>query len=241
MKECIFTQDFFSMKHLYIFLSCFLFLQINFSFAQTNVYQPFPNDSAVWYYQFQNTPSSQYYLKELLGDTMINALTYKKEYYQQWNPNINFHYIGGIRQDIPNEKIYYINLSGVEHDISVNQHLMVGDIFPGGNDTIVSIDSVLVGTKYHKQYNYRDSTNRAFYVKGSYIVGVGTSGWGGPESDTILWCFSVNNVLLYHLPPSPSLCPSLLLSVNEEKINENYIFISPNPTNGKFTIQMDNG
>ena len=125
--------------------------------GQTNVYHPFPTDSAVWFYITSNLSGNQYDYYQWLGDTIINSVSYKKESRKQ--NSSSYSYIGGIRQDIPNEKIYKIDLSGVEKDISINQYLNVGDtlpfaILPGDTSIITSIDSVQIGANYHKRYNF---------------------------------------------------------------------------------------
>lgn len=234
------------MKPVYIFFFCFLFLQINFSFAQTNVYQPFPNDSARWFYIDQNgstyPPTTQYDLIEWIGDTVINSTTYKKQYSQHWNPNTNLHYSGGIRQNIPNEKIYEIDLNGVEHDISISQHLMVGDTFSYNlpYSIIHAVDSALIGTEYHKRYYIRydfDTSNINPMGGQWYIVGVGMVTDFGPEWANDLWCFSVDNILLIGNPLNPA-CYSTL-AVNEQKSDVNKILIGPNPSNGIFIIKSE--
>ena len=145
-------------------------------------------------------------------------------------------YTGGIRQDISNEKIYKINLSNVEQDISVNQHLVVNDTFStAGFDTLIisSIDSVLIGTKYHKQYHYKSFGTYA--DSGAYVVGVGEVWRYGFEGTSNLGCFSVNNTNLYGSAP---FCQ--ITSVNELFINKNKISISPNPFCSQTVLQTDN-
>jgi hypothetical protein len=227
------------MKKLYTII---LFASIFFSAnAQTNVYQPFPNDSAVWFSINTNgtnyPPSPQYNLTEWLGDTVINSIHYTKQFSSQ-NFTI-FTYSGGIRQDIPNEKIFHVDFSGVEHDISFNQHLVVGDTFPttsfytGHGDIISRIDSILIGTKYHKEYIFKNMINNL--DSGAYLVGVGDLWWTWPEGDNSLSCFSVDNINLLGGAPY---CQ--VVSVSELSIYENSFTISPNPTNGKFQINNNN-
>src|SRR5437870_4412127 len=125
--------------------------------AHGQTYEPYPNDSAMWQYNYQtNMTTANYSATEWLGDTIINSKTYTKVFSSSstppsnyWTITANMQFTGsGIRQDIPNEKIYSVNVAtGVETDISINQHLVVGDTFststcPYRPLTIISIDSV---------------------------------------------------------------------------------------------------
>ncbi len=213
------------MKKYLLILTTFISLAV--AHGQTNVYQPFPTDSASWFYEYVNggTPhSTSYSFGEWLGDTTINSILYKKTYVQQWN-SAGLHYTGGIRQDIANEKIYEIFPNGVELDVSLSQHLIIGDtlhvLLCNGAMIITSIDSVKVGTKFHKRYNAKCTDSIA---KGSYIVGVGEENWSSSEYAETLLCFSVGNINQYGLAPY---CK--LVSINELSINKNQISIFPNP------------
>src|ERR1051326_2904580 len=120
------------MKYFYAFLFSFTFLQNNF--AQTNVYQPYPSDSVLWLYVYQtNIQGPTYTVIQWLGDTIINSKSYKKIFKgtnaNPYTANNNLQYAGGVRQDIPNEKIYQIDLTGTEKDISISRNLIVGDTF----------------------------------------------------------------------------------------------------------------
>ena len=228
------------MKKLYAII---LFALVFFSAdAQTNVYHPFPSDSTVWVYHTYTPQNNDYdeYI-QLLGDTKINSIAYKKEFHRYSYSPPGWAFSGWIRQDIPNKKIYLLDYYGVEHDVSVSQYLIVGDtlpIFSNGfsfpycpplpYDTIkiISIDSVKIGTKFHKRYNCNFSV--------TYIVGVGMEGifLSNPTQSIDLTCFSVDNVSQYGFAT-----PCGLVSVNEFSINENSITIYPNPTSGVFTIK----
>jgi len=104
-------------------------VEIKLSYTQTNVYQPFPLDSAVWAREYGTNYGTTYTKETWLGDTIINSHTYTKRYNSNYPFTLNT-YGGGVRQDIPNEKVYYIDLNGIETDISVNQHLDSGDVVP---------------------------------------------------------------------------------------------------------------
>src|SRR5581483_886357 len=99
--------------------------------GQTNAYQPWPADSAAWL--FENYPNISipnppvYYPRTVwLGDTIINAKNYTKVFSCNGFSSTSYTYSGGVRQDIPNEKLYKIGTSGTEYEVFNNQHLVIG-------------------------------------------------------------------------------------------------------------------
>jgi hypothetical protein len=206
--------------------------------TQTNVYQPFPQDSAVWLYIFSTPSGETWTYTKWLGTTVINSKTYTQVYQSagnaigQYANTVNWNYTGGIRQDIPNEKIYQIDGNGIEHDISVSQHLVVGDTMPQTGSSpmlITSIDSALVYGIYHKVYHSQNA-----FSSEAYIVGVGVSSSSTPAGYNNLACFTINNI---NQPGSstPPFCK--LTSINQFKNNQSNIFIYPNPAQNNFTIE----
>lgn len=215
--------------------------------SQTNVYQPFPNDSVIWGYGSQDPNNgTTYTVIQWLGDTVINSKTYKKQFINSSNNPFyvysGLYYSCGIRQDIPNEKIYKI-INGVETDISVSQHLQVGDttlpIFaacPKWPYRIVSIDSVQIGNKFHKRYNCKEDSSSLGTE--SYIVGVGEISYTSCfEGTSGLSCFSVHNNILYGDPNAPY-CPQLVSTNNYEQLKNDFS-ISPNPFSKQTTLQTN--
>src|SRR4051812_12774540 len=97
----------------------FLCLILNFTcVGQTNIYKPFPNDSAVWMSISTNSiGDNSYNVTEWLGDTIINGNPYKKMYDIILGPSLQ--YKGGMRQDLPNERTYFIDLNNKEHDVTI--------------------------------------------------------------------------------------------------------------------------
>lgn len=102
-----------------LLLSLTVSLTLSTARAQTNIYHPFPEDSAIWvvdnYAQppicFNGYCSTEVY--RMYGDTIINSVSYNKLWLESfwytgpWTPPINYvpsAYIGGIRQDITNKK-----------------------------------------------------------------------------------------------------------------------------------------
>ncbi len=209
-----------------------LLLTLTAGHSQTNVYQSFPSDSAVWFYISQGPPpgNSNWSFTKWLGDTTINSKSYTKVF-QSYNSS-NWSYSGGVRQDIPNEKIYYINLSGVEQDISVSQHLIVGDSMTLSCPMVISsIDSAQIGTKFHKVYILQNTT---LQCSGTYVVGVGMTSEGGFEYGSNLVCFSVGNI---NQVGSTTHCQ--ITSVDELTKNENKLSVFPNPFSFSTTLKAN--
>ena len=209
------------MKRILLFITALLFV-FNTGHGQTNVYHPFPTDSASWCYRYSPmTGSESVNTATWLGDTIINLKTYTKVF--DGGNSVGIGYVIGVRQDIPNEKVYAINASGVETDVSVSQHLLVGDTFPpfvfGIPEIIQSIDSTFIINKYHKSYHLQ---------YGSYIVGVGKSTIDGDTWFTDLLCFNVGSpmVACNVMPPQCNYA-----SIRQYKNNSGITFnISPNPS-----------
>lgn len=208
--------------------------------AQTNVYHPFPTDSAVWYRYDQNwqgTYSNYWY--QWLGKVEINGLTYVKTFYKGNGTGGQFVHTGYVRQDIPNEKIYSLDLQGVETDITVNPHLSAGDTCYnclGDTSIVESIDSLLVGTKYHKQYRLVLADSSGSFLYAEYVIGLGLRSIYEFEWATGLWCFSVNssNNLINTGAPG---CPlDFTVGVNESLLQEPRMSISPNPARSLVNI-----
>ena len=231
--------------------------------GQTNVYHPFPDSNAVWSesYWYQNYYSSGYppcnvvcpNIVFLTGDTTISTIHYKKilgsGYCSCMGSTSGYYYNtykGAIRQDSVHKKVYYCAPSTSTDTLLYNFNLSVGDtllasyINFSGSNYVSSIDSILIGTSYRKQYHISaivlgccDSN----YVQ--LIEGIGsTFGLGylispsSGESGSTLNCFSQNNVTLY-----PSTADSCYLTLGIKTLNRQLIFnISPNPSSGTISI-----
>ncbi|MGQ0827721.1 MAG: T9SS type A sorting domain-containing protein [Bacteroidota bacterium] len=240
------------MKNFLLFIICLW--QLNQAGAQTNVYHPFPNDSVVWLSAHAPSWGDDTWVKtELLGDTLINTISYKKLYtsYNYYNPFFfsPLKYNGGIRQDIFNKKVYYIDTNAIE-SILYDFNLVIGDTIvkniPSMNDVVFvsGIDSTLVGNNYHKTY-VLSSTNQAMQPA-KFIEGVGSDAGlrkfyyrGGFEyGSNDLHCFSVNSVRLY--PNYGFQCP-LTISIGFTDISQQKleISISPNPTKDEISLTIN--
>jgi len=223
---------------LYIFI-IFSYVSV---FAQTNIYQPYATDSVNQIIE-HTVFSTNYYCTYRLGDTLINGNTYLKCH------NSPSQYYGGLRQDIPNEKLFYIDLSNTEYDISISQHLNVNDTlrisaecfeafgyWATNDDSVIisGIDSVLIGSSYHKKYNFNPCADGNIMF-GDYICGVGFSLISGFEWGFSIFCYKVNNIKLYGVPgPCDCYFPNI---INELNKNPEGVSLFPNPFSNYSNLQ----
>ncbi|MES2760605.1 MAG: T9SS type A sorting domain-containing protein [Bacteroidota bacterium] len=155
----------------------------NTAFSQTNVYKPFPENSAIWHVSKNSTSGLNYYNYKTSGDTLIGAYTYKKVLYAYNTSPGPFNFSSytfkfAYRNDSINRKVYYLDVTGgantdlLWYDFNLN----IGDTVPGtfsygrsdiSTDRVVqSIDSVLICGSYHKRFNFNCTDNESDLVEG---------------------------------------------------------------------------
>lgn len=224
--------------------------------AQAWIYHPMPLSNAIWRVDDQNdypcSPAGLYasYQYTLGGDTTIGSYTYKKIFISGIREiclgtptGFNWFY-GGLRNDSINKKVYYWNFGSdtLLYDFSLQVGDTVYDTYnsvplPYWDFRVNVIDSVLVGSNYHKRFNLNGGY--------SYIEGVGSptgllEPLGVAMSDLFqLMCFSYNSEFY---PSSTSSCPLVDITVGISEIHtkmEN-LTISPNPLSSESLIELDN-
>lgn len=232
-----------------IFSTILIVLSAQFTFAQTNVYQPYPADNSSWtiHTQYFNGTSliQDWVTEDWGGQITINGQTYT----EVTGDNL----IVGVRQDIPNEKIFYVDTLGGEHDASFDQSIQQGDtvllteafrslnMSPEGGtwagvDTVVvqAVDSILVGPSYRKRFSLDGVPFDNQYIYDcSYICGVGCSGYVTFEAGFTLDCFYVNGDLYFGDPFNP------YCTASTEELPAHNISIYPNPSEDRFFINYD--
>ncbi|MFT6167737.1 MAG: hypothetical protein ACJASF_002437 [Vicingaceae bacterium] len=235
-----------------------LFLLLNswFLSAQTSIYHSFPDSNAVWNYKLQancfaNGSANEDYSIVIAGDTILNNTTYNKLY----TPfvvsfstgtcgGILNGYKGAIRHDLIGKKVYIIPSQDTTEQLLYDFTLQVGDtvtgytqLFPFQPDTVISIDSMLIGSLFRKRW----IINTCYNI--SIIEGIGST-YGFFEKspgcitdfpDFSLNCFQQNSQTMY--PNSTSNC-QIITSINTIPIVEENINIYPNPSNGSLTIDF---
>ena len=136
------------------------------------MYYPFPDSNAVWREYESGTYASSPpvgecydYENRYMGDTIIGAFTYKKiwKYGAHYGYNcstyinpINY-YVGAIRQDTLQRKIYFLPPFQNTDTLLYDFNLSLGDTLPPSytnctTNIVSSVDSVLVGAMYRKRF-----------------------------------------------------------------------------------------
>jgi hypothetical protein len=238
--------------------------------AQTNVYYPFPTSATSWREWFGGVycPYCSDYQDFIIGDTIIAGRNYHKirrtgvHYYVGYDgfcTNIIWshwtYYNGAYRNDSINKKVYYVppstTIDTLLYDFNLNLHDTLPQSYLYDSSTteilfVDEIDSILIGSKYHKEYRVTDDSlppSSYFYL----IEGIGSSFGllahlhGGAECGDYLLCVLQNGLTIY--PDSTYSC-QLVEGVPEIK---NLVFtfkIFPNPVSGiavaNFTPPLSN-
>ena len=225
--------------------------------AQTNVYHPFPDSDCQWNVTSWSrnggsTITNDSYSLVISGDTIIGSFVYHKLYQSGYKYTVpapgpplpgQFYgkfYAGAFRQDIPNRKVY-LHKNGVDK-LAYDFNLKVGDTlktclstFGSDGVHITSIDSVLVGNKYHKAFNTQCGSNYKL------IEGIGsTFGAFEPifcrfEQGSDLNCVRIGTKSVWP-SPSPYTCNLVALSLPDNFIKTNKVVISQNPFSNETTL-----
>jgi Secretion system C-terminal sorting domain len=237
----------------------FIFFFISFGlFAQTNTYQPFPEDSAlwivVWARQSSALPNRELYIMN--GDTLIGGKLYNK-LYRERNIYVGpvsapivlspYAYLGALRQEIINKKVYWRGANMLSDTLLYNFNLKVGDTLPrtylqvsGMYPAVVtSIRDTLMDKLHSKRYTFKTSS-----LAGHLIEGVGSDCgvfelapyW---EGGNYLTCFKTHNLSApdgVWAPYSSCGFYNFPTGVNNKEKNSMDIEIYPNPSTGIFTI-----
>jgi hypothetical protein len=222
----------------------FMLLTTVFAKAQTSVYHPFPESNAIWNIDciawpcYNSNSPHEYFSYTILGDTVINTITYHKWYipfvvYADNCDSINVAgYVGAFRNDIPNKKVYYINSGSNTEEVLYDFNITVGDTIKscGINQPytmkIFAEDSVRVGENYRKMWHASSISG------GSVDIIEGIGGTMGPVQYcpvidppiNNLICFSQNGNINY---PNVSPC-NIISAINSNHI-ELSVTLSPNP------------
>lgn len=228
------------------------------SMSQINVYHPFPESNAIWIGTSWHMPGGapctidDDYNLFISDDTAIGIYTYHKLYKNGLirslcPPPGSYYYFGqywaAFRQEISNKKVY-LYLNGVDA-LAYDFNLNAGDTLPlsclGGfsDNHVESIDSVLIGSEYHKRFwiSGGASTNYTALIEGiGTTLGAFASINTPFEFGDDLWCVRINDETAW-TSSTGNECG--LTSVTDKTITENQTLISPNPFSMFTTIRTD--
>lgn len=225
-------------------LTTLLFIgTVNLLLAQS--YFNFPDTNTVWtYLQCDYIPTNpiaseschtQYYT--LSGDTVINGLDYNKMYHGTV-PNQLGNFYAAVREDSL-KKVYAILIPGDTTEyVKFNFSGSVGDTM-GTDQTIVTIDSVLISGSYHDRFIL--SSNDTIIEGIGNINNVIVPLFSPDGVRSILLCMTTNNNLIYQNPQYQT-CDtafSIVLSVNNLNDSDKHFKIYPNPVKAQIIIEFD--
>ena len=182
------------------------------------------------------------------GDTLIGSMMYSKVYksgkrYCQSQVNSYCGLLAGlIRQDVPSRKVYI--RQGAGDSLLYDFSLVVGQAVPytihGGvpGDTLVKIDSVLIGTKYRKRFNFKP------YHSVPIIEGIGSEAgllepkFGFSTDDSwALGCYH-DSVVSWFSNNSNTTC-SLVNGINDFNSVKDQSHVFPNPARANSNIVIE--
>ncbi len=227
--------------------------------GQTNVYHPFPESEAIWNFNFWpycfiGPTGNQDYSITIIGDTTINSMTYQKLFtpFVQSSTtglcaNISTGYKGAIRQDTTLKKVFYFSPNASTEKLLYDFNMQVGDSVLGclnsidipTIDTVIQIDSILVGNNYRKRWKINDCYN--IYL----IEGIGSTyglitflpGCLTDQASCTLQCFHQESETIY---PDTSINCQLISNLSNTDKNFEQIKVFPNPSNGSINIDIGN-
>ena len=233
-----------------------------FTNAQTNVYHPFPETDGAWNFTTRfwcwsgvPQPIDNTYSLSVEGDTVISSQTYHKLIVPLLQTTASacvgssstFNiYEGCTRQDVSMKKVFYIYPGSSMEELLYDFNMQVGDTVKGHLetyaypvDTVISIDSVLVGDSYRKRWNINFGYNI------SIIEGVGSTyglveyspGNGPDHLEYTMNCYQETGTTLY---PDASTACELITSVSQLEKEPEQVLVYPNPSAGSFTIDVGN-
>jgi len=241
-------------------LTTSFFILTLFVFGQE--YRPFNFEKGRWFCDYQEGDSrssfwEQYYTN---GDTIINGLQFKKmfcyskEYvWYQRDPIIHNYYLGGIRNN-GNKQVEYFNNSTEQIEIIYDFNLQIGDTVKTGYGkydpnreslwnshemplVLRSIDSVKYCGKYHKRYNFDQTSlqHPQFLIEGiGFYDGFMFPVFQPFEIIRRLECYGETG------NPECVSCGGLYLSNNEIEYNQT-LTVLPNPNSGRFNVDIHEG
>lgn len=246
-----------------LLLASTFFFVLTIAHGQTNVYHRFP-DSSFWrvdmHCQYAQTNCNEYYYYNYYfgGDTILNGFVHKKIMKDSvilvgigGPPCLLFPwasftgYMGALKEDSINNKTCFILPNQSNDTLLYDYNLNVGDTLKGiltgsCKMTVTSIDSVLIGVKYRRRWNFITCNEGLGYI----IQGIGSDNGLIESINSQGFCFSQlvcvkdSNVVLYNANSSAMGC--YLISTGENIINPIRFFsIAPNPFSTQTILQTD--
>lgn len=254
-----------------LLISIFALICLN-SFAQSGVYHHFPTQNAIWkeethdYIPMTSAQQCDHYQIELSGDTVAGSYTYHKlrkrgYHWAYWwcgapasiyTPSYFDAYVGAMREDTLQKKVYLLLPNHNTDTLLYDFDLHLGDTvqesyinYSNGTVIVTSVDSVLIGTAYHKSFGLSAPGFSGIDTNFVYLIeGVGSTfgliNYFHPmfevPAGSSLECFRLNGVTVY--PGSGYNC-SLITSIEQQSITAKCFTLAPNPFSQSTLITLD--
>jgi hypothetical protein len=249
-----------------LLLILFIFV-LNAGYSQ--LYQPFPANDGDWRQisqQFFLPEVERWdYEYSISGDSTINGINYHKifhaglyemrhytsasTYTYSSGPGVpsSKGYVGAYRED-GQKHIYFCPADSSSEQLLYDFNLAVGDTLPDAYNqayvvnTVFSIDSVMIGTQYHRRYNISETSSpNMVYV--SLIEGIGST-FGLLE--TMVPVFEHTDVLMCHTRAGATLftdgssgsCALPSAMAISESNRQNTLIAFPNPSGGLIHLKQ---
>ena len=193
----------------------------------------------------------RFFTYSLHGDSVIGNETYTKVRWQgsyyEWSQggavcDNNTHYFNDFHSLVreSNKQVWRYDQNGPE-ELIYDFNLSVGDTLPDTYMvTIGSIDSVLIGSTYHKRFNLVDGM--ATYI----VEGIGTDlGLFEPKEQVFECGWSQNatvcedGLMIWPATNHGDTCPAVITSIEQMgSALENTLTVYPNPTQGTLNVSL---
>jgi len=229
-----------------------LFFLVNLNLI-SQTYVPIPDSNSIW------SVLNKRYL--VIGDSLVNGLTYNK-FFVTLDTNLtneSLQYIGMIRQDIGNKRVYGLSLNDTIEKLLYDFSLSVNDTITvyymdfqnfGFSDPIkvTNIDSVLINGTYRKQLHFDCFDNSNLLNNEKWIEGIGST--FGPLNPGLtcfnslhtcypkLLCHQNNGIYTYTNPLFEN-CYYECVAGLENYESVKLIRIFPNPSNSKVFVESE--
>jgi hypothetical protein len=230
-------------------LLLFILLILGISKAGHAQYYPLVDTGKVWAStmcatNFFNACVTSYFKIE--QDTVIGNFTYKKVWKSSDSGLVNptWHFQGCIREDSA-KKVYFVDYQQTQEKLFYDFDIATGDTahleyinIP--MDFIVDSTSTVMINNQPRNIFYLRPENSVYFYYQTWIEGIGSLDelliMRAPQTDydSDLLCFHENDTLKYY---NPNFTDCYYESVGMTEYNaQSRITLSPNPTDGKFTI-----
>jgi hypothetical protein len=243
-------------RHKLCLAFCFVFSVFYRGSAQTSTYYPLPDSNAIWRVDWSSSFQctnwnhlAESYQYTIMGDSVVGTKSFRKiyksgdKYCQTQVTHYGPQYVGAVRQDLANRKVYFLPVGFTTDTLLYNFNLTIGQPVPAtyfgtAGDTLKKTDSVFVGSGYRKRFVFSKSR--------PIIEGIGSTaglleckagqctsedGWG-------LVCFH-DSISSWFSRTSMTSC-DMITGIRNLDERKSFLAIFPNPAPPNSMIEIEN-